>query len=397
MLTLDVSTDFNALEDLHSSGVTLKRDLQIVRGEGAYLYDAAGRRYIDCVGGQGAANLGHCHPAVVAAVRAQAEQLISCPELFHNPVRARYQAALCTAANMSRVFLCNSGAEAVEAALKFARLSTGRPGIISTMRGFHGRTFGALSATWEKAYREPFQPLLPGVTHVPYNNLERLAAALDETIGAVLVEVVQGEGGVHPAQDGYLQGVQALCRERGALLIVDEVQTGFGRTGWLFAHQQDGIQPDLLCVAKSIAGGLPMGAVLIGERVGALPPASHGSTFGGNPLACAAGLAVLEVLQTTDLILRARERGQALRDYLQTHLPERAVRDVRGRGLLIGIELRGKVAPALKALQTHGVLALPAGATVLRLLPPLVIQDDDLWCAAEIIVDVLSAETRNAD
>ena len=393
MLTLDVSTDFNALEDQHSSGVTLKRDLQIVRGEGAYLYDADGRRYIDCVGGQGAANLGHCHPAVVAAVHTQAGQLISCPELFHNPVRARYQAALCAAAGMRRVFLCNSGAEAVEAALKFARLSTGRPGIISTMRGFHGRTLGALSATWEKSYREPFQPLLPGVVHVPYNHLERLAEALDDTVGAVLVEVVQGEGGVHPAHDGYLQGVQALCHERGALLIVDEVQTGFGRTGWLFAHQQDGIQPDLLCVAKSMAGGLPMGAVLIGERVGTLPPASHGSTFGGNPLACAAGLAALNVLQTTDLIPRARERGQALREYLQTHLPERAARDVRGRGLLIGVELRGKVAPVLKALQARGVLALPAGATVLRLLPPLVIQDDDLWRAADIIVEVLSAES----
>lgn len=393
MLTLDVSTDFNALEDQHSSGVTLKRDLQIVRGEGAYLYDADGRRYIDCVGGQGAANLGHCHPAVVAAVHTQAGQLISCPELFHNPVRARYQAALCAAAGMRRVFLCNSGAEAVEAALKFARLSTGRAGIISTMRGFHGRTLGALSATWEKSYREPFQPLLPGVVHVPYNHLERLAEALDDTVGAVLVEVVQGEGGVHPAHDGYLQGVQALCRERGALLIVDEVQTGFGRTGWLFAHQQDGIQPDLLCVAKSMAGGLPMGAVLIGERVGTLPPASHGSTFGGNPLACAAGLAALDVLQTTDLIPRARERGQALREYLQTHLPERAARDVRGRGLLIGVELRGKVTPVLKALQARGVLALPAGATVLRLLPPLVIQDDDLWRAADIIVEVLSAES----
>jgi acetylornithine/LysW-gamma-L-lysine aminotransferase len=246
--------NIDTLEDSHSSGVYLKRDLQIVRGEGATLYDDQGNRYIDCVGGQGAANLGHCHPRVVEAITHQASELISCPELFHNPIRARYQAELCLAANMPRVFLCNSGAEAVEGALKFARASTGRTGVIATMRGFHGRTMGALSATWEKTYREPFNPLIPGVVHVPYNNLERLQEALNENIGAVIVEAVQGEGGVHPAQEGYLRAVQDLCRANGSLLIVDEVQTGFGRTGWLFAHQHDGVQPDLMCVAKSIAG-----------------------------------------------------------------------------------------------------------------------------------------------
>lgn len=384
MLNIDL------LEDAHSSGVYLKRDLQIVRGEGATLYDDHGNRYIDCVGGQGTANLGHCHPAVVAAITRQAAELISCPEMFHNPVRARYQAELCQVANMSRVFLCNSGAEANEGAFKFARASTGRTGIIATMRGFHGRTMGALSATWEKTYREPFAPLIPGITHIPYNNIERLQEALNDTIAAVIVEVVQGEGGVHPAQDGYLRAVQDLCHANGSLLIIDEVQTGFGRTGWLFAHQADGVQPDILCLAKSIAGGLPMGAVLIGERVGQLNPATHGSTFGGNPLACAAALAVLEVLQTTDLIVRARTLGEEVRAHLRKHLTEQNVREVRGRGLMIGIELRGKVAPVLKALQARGVLALPAGATVLRLLPPLVIEEDDLWQAVEIIVDVLS-------
>jgi acetylornithine/LysW-gamma-L-lysine aminotransferase len=384
MLNIDL------LEDTHSSGVYLNRDLQILRGEGAILYDDQGNRYIDCVGGQGAANLGHCHPRVVEAITRQATELISCPELFHNPVRARYQAELCAAANMSRVFLCNSGAEAVEGALKFARASTGRTGVIATMRGFHGRTMGALSATWEKTYREPFNPLIPGVTHVPYNNLERLREALNETIAAVIVEAVQGEGGVHPAQESYLYEVQNLCRANGSLLIVDEVQTGFGRTGWLFAHQHDGVQPDLMCVAKSIAGGLPMGAVLIGERVGQLNPATHGSTFGGNPLACAAALAVLDVLQTTNLIEHARTLGDEVRAYFREHLREENVREVRGRGFMFGIELRGKVAPVLKVLQVRGVLALPAGATVLRLLPPLVMEDADLWRAAEIVVDVLN-------
>lgn len=383
------SVDLTTLEDQYSSGAYLKRDIQIVRGEGAILYDADGNRYIDCVGGQGTANLGHCHPAVVTAVQSQIADLMVCPELFHNPVRAQYQAALCRAANMSRVFLCNSGAEANEAALKIARLTTGRRNFVSTMRGFHGRTMGALSMTWEKTYREPFEPLISEVRHVPYNNVERLAEVLDDTVAAVIVEVVQGEGGVHPAQPGYLAEVQRLCHERGALLILDEVQTGFGRTGYLFAHQYDGIQPDLLTLAKSIAGGLPMGAVLLGDRVGTLTPATHGSTFGGNPVACAAGLAVLDVLQNTDLIERARVLGGEVLTHLRSNLPENA-REVRGRGLMIGIELRNKVAPVLKALQEHGVLALPAGATVLRLLPPVVIEENDLWQAVHIIEEVLN-------
>ncbi len=378
-----------ALEDQHSSGTYLKREISIVRGAGARLWDDAGREYIDCVGGQGAANLGHAHPAVVAAVQAQVAELITCPELFHNPVRAQYQAALCAVAGMARVFLCNSGTEANEGAIKIARLKTGRTGVIAAMRGFHGRTMGALSATWEKNYREPFAPLLPGVTHVPYNNLDKLREALTADTAAVLLEVVQGEGGVHPAQDGYLQAVQELCRANGTLLILDEVQTGFGRTGYLFAHQYDGVQPDLLTVAKSMAGGLPMGAVLMRESLGELPPGSHGSTFGGNPLACAAGLAALEAL-TNDLITRARDLGERLRARLRERLAEKAVREVRGRGLLIGVELRGKVAPVLKLLQERGVLALPAGPSVLRLLPPLVIEEADLWRAADIIEEVLN-------
>jgi acetylornithine/LysW-gamma-L-lysine aminotransferase len=383
--------DLHTLEDQHSSGVYLKRDLNITRGEGAYLYDADGQRYIDCVGGQGAANLGHSHPAITQAIQAQAAELVICPELFHNPVRARYQAALCAAAEMPRVYLCNSGAEAIEAALKFARITTGRTGIIATMRGFHGRTMGALSTTWEKKYREPFNPLIPDVSHVPYNKLDKLADKMSDQVAAVIVEPIQGEGGVNPADEGYLEGVQALCREHGALLILDEVQTGMGRTGDLFAHQHHpDLQPDLLCLAKSIGGGVPMGAVLIGERVGQIPPSTHGSTFGGNPLACAAGLAVLDTLQQSDLLPRAKQRGDEIRAYWRENLPESAYREVRGRGLMFGIELRGKVTPVLGALQARGVLALPAGLTVLRLLPPLVIDDDDLWMAARAVIDVLT-------
>ncbi|NDJ76457.1 MAG: aspartate aminotransferase family protein [Chloroflexi bacterium] len=387
---LNTTLELSRLEDTHSSGAYVKRDVQIVRGQGARMEDAAGRSYIDCVSGHGAANLGHAHPAVVAAVQQQAGTLITCPELFHNPVRAQYQAALCAAANMPRVFLCNSGAEAVEGALKAARLATGRPGIVATKRGFHGRTLGALSATWNSHYRAPFEPLLPAVSHVPFNNIDRLVAALDDTTAAVLVEVVQGEGGVHPAEEGYLRAVQEACRANGALLIVDEIQTGFGRTGSLFAHQPEGIQPDVLCLAKSIAGGLAMGAVLLGERAGEFVPGTHGSTFGGNPLACAAALAVLDTLQTTHLVERARTRGAEALAHFRAHLSSETVRDVRGRGFMIGIELRGKVAPALRALQAHGVLALSAGRTVLRLLPPLVITDEDLWQVVSTVEEVLN-------
>jgi acetylornithine/LysW-gamma-L-lysine aminotransferase len=409
---LTTATDLMTLEQTHTSGAYAKRDLQIVRGQGARVEDADGHSYIDCMAGQGAANLGHAHPAILAAIQRQAAELMICTEAFYNPVRAQYQAALCAAAAMPRVFLCNSGTEAIEGAIKIARLVTGRPGIIAAMRGFHGRTMGALSATWNKKYREPFEPLVPEITHVPFNNLEKLEAALDDTVAAVLLEVVQGEGGVHPAEDGYLRGAQDLCRANGSLLILDEVQTGFGRTGWLFAHQRDGIQPDLMALAKSIGGGIPIGAVLMGERVGELPPLSHGSTFGGNPLACAAGLAVLDALaevgdgaihelppeghvgpslrEGETLITRARRLGDDALAHLRANVPDTVARDVRGRGFMIGIELRDKVAPMLRALQERGVLALPAGLTVLRLLPPLVISDDDLWQAVETVEEVLS-------
>ncbi len=411
---LNTLANWNELEDQHSSGTYIKRDLQVVRGEGARLFDETGRSYIDLVGGQGSANLGHAHPAIVAAITKQAQELITCPELFHNPVRARYQAELCRVSGFSRVFLANSGTEANEGALKIARLKTGRKGVIAAMRGFHGRTMGALSATWEKNYREPFLPLIDGVVHVPYNNLDKLKEALNENIGSVFLEVVQGEGGVHPAQAGYLKAVQELAHANGSLLIIDEVQTGWGRTGSLFAHWQDGIQPDIVTVAKSMAGGIPMGAILLSEKIGTLDPATHGSTFGGNPLACAAGLAALETYTKLnrqgaenaktnteenqyvhreadgDLVRRARKLGDEVRMHLMDNAPEKAVREIRGRGLMFGIELRAKVAPVLKLLQERGVVALPAGPMVLRLLPPLVISDEDMWQATHIIEETLN-------
>lgn len=383
--------DWQQLEARHTSGVYPKRPLTIVRGAGARLWDDAGNEYIDCVGGQGAANLGHCHPAVVAALAEQSRILMSCPEIFHNDVRARLLARLTALApgEMSRAYLCNSGAEAIEAALKFARLLTGRREIIATMRGFHGRTMGALSATWEPKYRQPFEPLVPDYRHVPFDNLDALEEAIGPQTAAVLLEIVQGEGGVRPASAAFLREAQRLCRERGALLVIDEIQTGFGRTGALFACEHFDLKPDLLCLAKSIAGGLPMGAVILRDGLDTLPAGSHGSTFGGNPLVCAAALAAIDALIEEELPQRAAEMGAWLLDELRSRvggLP--AVREVRGLGLLVGIELKSRVTPLLQRLQSRGILALPAGPTVLRLLPPLVIERADL----ERVVTAIEAE-----
>jgi acetylornithine/LysW-gamma-L-lysine aminotransferase len=383
-------TDVSMLESFHTSGVYAKREITIVRGEGARLWDDQGREYIDCVGGQGTANLGHAHPAVAEAIAAQARILISCPEMFYNDRRAELIARLTALApgDMHRVFLCNSGTEAVEAAIKFARASTGRAGIVAARRGFHGRTLGALSATWDKKYREPFEPLVPGFKHTSYNQLEPLEADVGADTAAVLLEVVQGEGGVHPGTAEFLRGAQQLCRQRGALFILDEVQTGFGRTGRMFALEHHGLEPDLLCLAKSIGGGVPMGAVLIGERVGTLSPGMHGSTFGGNPLAAAAALATLDVLERERLPQRAAEAGEYLLGQLAA-LESPLIREVRGLGLMVGIEIKHKVAPYLATLMAHGVLALPAGLSVIRLLPPLVITQAQLAQVVTTLGEVL--------
>jgi acetylornithine/LysW-gamma-L-lysine aminotransferase len=383
-------TDYQALESRHTSGVYAKRPVTIIRGTGATVWDDQDRPYIDCAAGHGVANLGHCHPRVVAAIQAQAAQLIICQEAVFNDQRAlllRELAALLPT-GLDRLFLCNSGAEAVEAALKFARAATGRSGIIAAMRGFHGRTFGALSATWEAHYREPFQPLVPGFHHVPYNNLGALAEAITPDTAAVLLEVVQGESGVRPGTQAFLRGAQSLCQECGALLLIDEVQTGFGRTGRLFAVEHHNLEPDMLMMGKAIAGGVPMGAVALGARVGTLATGIHGSTFGGNPLACAAARATIAVLQEERLPEQAAEKGAWLLERLRA-LPHRRIREVRGLGLMIGIELRERAAQHLQALQQRGILALPAGPTVIRLLPPLVISYEQLEQVVTALDEVL--------
>lgn len=388
-MAIQMNLHIQETEDRYTSGLYAKRPLSIVRGEGARLWDSDGNMYIDCVGGQGAANIGHANPQVAKAISEQAGKLISCPEMFYNDRRAALEQKLCSVSGFQHVFLCNSGTEAVEAALKFSRIKTGRTAIIATMRGFHGRTMGALSATWEKKYREPFEPLVPGYKHVPYNNLEALQGAVDQNTAAVILEVVQGEGGVTPGDAAYLKGAETLCREMGALLVIDEVQTGFGRTGKMFAFQHHGLQPDLVCLAKSIAGGLPMGAVLISEMVGKLPSQTHGSTFGGNPLACAASLATIDVIESRQLPEHAAELGSWFLGELRK-INSPLIREVRGMGLMVGVELRQKVTPYLQALMGQGVLALPAGLTVMRFLPPLVIEKQDLEKVVAAVQQVLT-------
>ncbi|MEO1441804.1 MAG: aspartate aminotransferase family protein [Chloroflexota bacterium] len=386
------------IEDAHTSGVYPKRPLALVRGEGVYAWDDAGNRYIDATSGQGVALLGHSHPNVAAAVAEQAQTLISCPEIFYNDRRAELYTELTGILpdEFTRFFLCNSGAEANEGALKVARLMTKRAGVVSAMRGFHGRTMGAVSMTWNPKYRKAFAGWTMDVTHVPYNNIEKMEAAITEETAAVVIEAVQGEGGVNPGTVEYLQRVRDLCTERGALLVIDEIQAGLGRTGRWFAFQHADITPDVIALGKGIAGGVPMGAVVWRGELGQMPGGSHGSTFGGNPLASAAAIATLRTLRDENLVERSAEMGVWLVEQLEA-MNHDYVREVRGRGLMVGLELRGRVTPVLKSLQEKGVLALPAGNTVLRLLPPLIITQEQLTVVIDAIREALDENNDITD
>ena len=372
-------------------GCAPKRGPTFVRGSVATLWDEDGNEYIDCGASFGVGNLGHCNPAVVEAIEAQARELIHVGPVFGTTAKATFVEKLLSVAprNLGRVFLSNSGSEAVEAAIKFARASTRRKKIIAAMRGFHGRTMGALSATWRKDFREPFEPLVPGFEHVPFNDIEALQKAVDHDTAAVILEAVQGEGGVHVASPEYLPAAREACDRTGALLILDEVQTGMGRTGRLFAVERWGVEPDLLTLAKSLAGGVPIGATLATEDVERAFQGSHNSTFGGNPLACAAATAAIGYTVRERLWERADHLGTIGVEKLRG-LEAPSVREVRGLGLMIGIELRGKAAPVLQAMQEEGVLAIGGGSSVVRLLPPLVIPEDQWSSALDVLGRTLS-------
>jgi acetylornithine/LysW-gamma-L-lysine aminotransferase len=386
--------DWAAIEEDILGGTTARRgDLVFVRGEGCWIFDSSGRRYLDLGAAQGVAMLGHCHPRVTAAIAEQARTLALCPNYLYNDVRARFAQALIEVmpAHLPHAFLANSGAEAVDGALKFARLATSRPAFVSTTKGFHGRTVGALSVTWEPKYRDGFLPLLE-TTHVPFNNAAALDAAVGDRTAAVILEVVQGESGVNVGTAEFLQSAQRLCRDRGALLIVDEIQTGFGRTGRWLAFEHFGLEPDIVCLAKGLGGGFPMGALVYTKAIrDYLSAGAHGSTFGGSPLACAAGLAAIQTYRDEGLIERSARLGVEMLAALKDTLAgQTMVRDVRGLGLMLAVELRAKVAPLLKSLMLdHGVIALPAGPTVLRLLPPLIIRQEEVTSGVDAIAQAI--------
>ncbi len=380
------------IEKRYDSGVYTKHDLVIVRGKGARVWDHEGREYIDCVGGYGVANVGHSNPSVVEAVKRQAETLMVLPQTLPNDRRAEFYQTLVelTPPGLERVFPTNSGAEANEAALKFARAATGRTKFVAAMRSFHGRTLGALSVTWEKKYRAPFAPLVEPVEFIPYNDVEALYRAVDEKTAALILEPVQGEGGVRPATLEFMQAARARTQEVGALLILDEIQTGFGRTGKLFAMEHFGITPDILTLAKAIGGGVPMGAMVTTPQIAdRMPKGGHGTTFGGNPLAMAAGVAAMRYIATHRLWERAAELGAWFLEALR-ELDSPRVREVRGLGLMIGLELKERSAPYIRRLeQEHQVLTLAAGPNVIRFLPPLVIERSDLERVLEAVREVL--------
>jgi len=367
-----------------------KRDLALIRGKGAVVWDQNNNKYIDCISGHGVAFIGHCNSHVIEAICRQASALIACPGTFYNDQRQQLIKKLTQIAPpyLNQFFFSNSGAEAVEAAIKFTRLTTGKKEFVSAFRGFHGRTLGALSATHNARYRQGFLPLVPGFIQVPYNRFDKLAEAVDDNTAGIILEAVQGEGGIHIAGSGYLKAVESLCREKNIILIMDEVQTGLGRTGKMFAFQYFDIKPDIVCLAKSIAGGLPMG-VTMGTRNIPMSPGKHGTTFGGNPLASAAAAAAIDYIQEYNLVKAAAEKGGYLLDRIKK-FKSPVIREVRGLGLMIGIETRIKVKPIVLELMNQGVLVLPTGVNIIRLLPPAVISYKEIDRVVEKIMLVFT-------
>lgn len=364
-----------------------RMDLEITEGKGTIVKDAKGNSYLDFVAGIGVCSLGHCPTEVRQAVQKQLHNLWHASNLFFSPLQEQTAKLLADQTGGGAVFFCNSGTEANEAALKLARKHTGRTKIISFEQSFHGRTFGSMAATGQQKIQAGYGPMLEEFVHVPFNNLEAMRKVMDENTAAVMLEAVQGEGGVHPGDEDFIRGAEELCREYGALLIVDEVQTGIGRTGRAFAYQHFGVSPDIITVAKGMAGGLPAGAI-IGKPylVPSFSAGAHASTFGGNPVVMSAASAVLEQVFQDAFLAEIREKGEQFKVRLNQLLDDVPIcKEVRGMGLMLGIEFDREVSPLVEALKEKGLLTLTAGPTVLRLLPPLTVSQEELEQAANII------------
>lgn len=378
-------------ERVHSSGLW-QPDVVFTRGEGIFIFDAEDKKYYDCMVGIAVASLGHAHPRLVQAISEQAAKLIICSQSHGNDTRTEFLEELFRFVRrpLNRAFMASSGSEVNEAALKWARAVTGRQRFVAARRGFSGRTMGALSLTWEPKYREPFMPTGTPVDFITYNSVSELEAAVTDETAAVFLEPIQGEGGINEASAEFMESARRITREHGALLMLDEIQTGVGRTGTFLASEAYGIEPDLVTIAKGLGGGVPVAALLMTDEVAAgMPAGGHGTTFGGNALSAAAGLAVLREIRENDLLGHVRRTGDYFRERL-LGLGNSRIREVRGRGLLLGLVLDGPAAPVMATMRELGVLTINAGENVIRLVPPLIITEDQVDDIVGLIDEALA-------
>jgi LysW-gamma-L-lysine/LysW-L-ornithine aminotransferase len=385
-------------EDQYLGHIYQRFPVNIARGKGAKVWDTSDREYIDCMGGYGVAIVGHCNDRVVQAIRTQVEKLIVCHMSLYNDTRLKFLRKLSTIipAGLDKIFFSNSGAEAVEAALKFSRKFTGKAGVIAMNGAYHGKTFGALSVTHNEKYRKSFQPLLQGVKFVPYADPSKVEEAIDETIGTVIVEPIQGETGIIVPPDNFIKSIRKICDQHKLVLVFDEIQSGLGRTGKMWAGQHWNTVPDIMCLAKGIAGGVPMGlTVARNEIIECIKTGEHSSTFSGNPLACAAGIATLEALTEDKLVENAEKTGRYFKEnLLMLKERHRIIREIRGLGMMLGVELRFDVKDILLDAVQRGLLMLYSGKNIIRLLPPLVMDEQTVSRAIHIIDLVLSEEEK---
>ena len=373
--------------------------LEIVRGQGSYLWDSQGKKYLDFTSGIAVTNLGHSHPEWIKQVQSQAAVLAHCSNLYSIPEQVRLAERLVGKIGSGKVLFCNSGAEANEALIKLSRLhgeqgETKRTKILVAKNGFHGRTLGALSATESSKYRKGFEPLLPGFLFCKLNELSDFENAIDDETVAILVESIQGEGGLHVASDSFLQGIEKLCQKNNLLFLMDEVQAGIARTGEFLGFQKSGVRPDAIAMAKGLGGGFPIGAIWVKDtRTSLFTPGSHGTTFGGSPLACSAAHAVLDVIEKDDLTARAKELGNFLHQGIQKLAEDfpKQILEVRGRGLMLGIQLTDEPGELVSILRENSLLAVGAAGQTLRLLPPLTISQDEIEEGLKILRLSLSA------
>ncbi|QWH62515.1 acetylornithine transaminase [Bacillus mycoides] len=373
-----------------------RREIEFLKGNGAKVIDKSGEQYLDFTSGIGVCNLGHCHPTVVKAVEKQLRNIWHISNLFTNSLQEEVASLLTEDTVLDHVFFCNSGAEANEAALKLARKHTGKSLVVTCEQSFHGRTFGTMSATGQDKVKEGFGPLLPSFLHIPFNDIRALEEVMNEEVAAVMVEVIQGEGGVILADPSFLKEIEKLCNQYNALFIIDEVQTGIGRTGTLFAYEQMGIVPDIVTIAKALGNGIPVGAMIGRKELGSsFTAGSHGSTFGGNYIAMTAAKEVLQFIKEQSFFKEVQEKGEYVLKKLQEELRHvECVQNIRGKGLMIGIECKHQVANVIEQLEKAGLLVLQAGPNVIRLLPPLIVTNEELEQAVYMIKKVVC--TKNA-